>query len=184
MKKGLLLFILLLSYITSQAKEYPGYYINLKGDTIQCKFNVKVNPFYKDLLNQLSFRKRIKVIHEDGSTFKFKPAEIRLFQIDNTSEGSEVYVPLDIEGKLWFVRLVEQGKISLYQHFFPHGYDGSVQNHYVVKIANKKAKKIPSGFWRKQLLKYASIEWFENKLLDKTIKYKDLPQLVNEFNSM
>lgn len=174
--------IIVFTTISLSAKEFPGFYVNMEGDTIACKFDVRVNLFRKDLLNQLSFRKKIKIITEEG-VIKYKPSQIKMFQIDSTSEGSEKYVPKEVEGKTWFVRVVEEGKINLYQYFYPHGYDGSVQMRFVLEKANKKPRSIPSAFWKKKVLKYLDNDkWFMDELNEEGLKYKNIPELIINYN--
>jgi len=138
--------------------------------------------FKKTLINQLSFRKKIKIIAE-GTTVKYKPNQIKMFQIDSTSMGSEKYVPLLVDGKLWFVRVVDEGKINLYQFFFPHGYDGSVLTKYVVHTQGKNPKSIAKAFWRKKLLKYLDNDpWLSDEINQEGVKYTNIPELVSTYN--
>jgi len=168
--------------LSLHGKEFPGYYVNLNGDTTTCNFDVKVNMFKKNLINQLSFRKKIKII-AGGKTMKYKPDEIRMFQIDSTSNGSEKYVPLQVDGRMWFVRVVDEGKINLYEFFFPHGYDGSVMTKYVIHKEGKSPKSIAKGFWRKNVLKYLdNEEWFNKEIKQEGIKYINLPEIVMTYN--
>jgi hypothetical protein len=177
---------LLVSFTTLlnlSAKEFPGYYVSLAGDTVECKFDVKVNLFNKKLLNQLSFRKKVKIINPNGLTVKYSPDEIKSFQIDQTSEGSETYVPQRINGKKWFVRQMNTGKVNLFVYYFPHGYDGSVMSKYMVQTSTKENKLIPLAQWRKKLLEYVNQDaWFMKTLQDKSLKYQDIPALVEQYN--
>ena len=91
MNRILISLFILLAVTTLSARDFSGYYVSLQGDTIQCTFKVGVNLFKKDLLNQLTFQKRVKIKTKDGVK-KFRPYELRMFQIDGTSRGSEKYV--------------------------------------------------------------------------------------------
>lgn len=180
------LFLIVLFFMIGfhvKAKEFSGFYVTLEQDTIECKFKVSVNLFDNKLLNQLSFRKRIKVVDEQGLIKKIKPTEILSFQVDGTSEGSETYVPLEVDGKMWFVRLVQKGKLSLYEYFYPHGYDGSVMISYVLKQEDKETRRIPNISWRKKLLNYFEHDaWFVKELEQEGVKYKHIPDIIANYN--
>jgi hypothetical protein len=183
MRNLLLIVLFFLIGFHVNAKEFSGFYVTLEQDTIECKFKVSVNLFNNKLLNQLSFRKRIKVIDEQGLIKKIKPTEVLSFQIDDTSEGSETYVPLEVDGKMWFVRLVQEGALSLYEYFYPHGYDGSVMISYVLKQEGKESARIPAISWRKKLLKYlGQDDWMVKELEQEGVKYKHIPDLVANYN--
>lgn len=185
MRAILLIIFSLCIFQSLQAKEFSGYYISLNNDTIECSFDVKVNMFRSKLVNQLSFRKGVKVISKEGKQTKFKPNQIKGFRIQGTSNGAEDYIPMKVKGKMWFVRLHQIGTIELYEFFYPHGYDWSCQSQFLVKYANKNPQQLSSFSWRKRLVEYMDEnEWFKAVVKIKRYNYEDIPELVSMFNNM
>lgn len=179
-----LIFFFCIAILQVNAKAFEGFYVDTKNDTIQCTFNVGVNLFNNKLLNPLSFRKKVKVTLTDGRRLKLSPSDVQMFSISGTSEGTEVYVPLKLKNKDWFVRLRGKGKVNVYEYFYPHGYDYSVQKAIVLEIAGKDPMLLARASRKKSLLKYMDNDsWFASALKAEKLVYDDIPELVLRYNA-
>ena len=119
----LLLPATLLVFISSfvQARDFPGYYINLKGDTIKCSFHFKdweVTPDYV-------------TVHEGSNTSALRPADISGFGVYNYGDYKSYeikyhkgnYSAMDapdtfsdsITSIHSFLKILQRGKYTLYE---------------------------------------------------------------------
>ncbi|MCK4661405.1 MAG: hypothetical protein KAT68_00960 [Bacteroidales bacterium] len=184
MRKIILLSIFYLFVNNCYSKEYPGEYFTNSNDTIRCMINVKVNIIYKDLINPLSCKYSVKIIEIEGGKKKLTPHQIKGFRIENTSEGVMIFESVTIENKgTFFVQKLEEGEITLYKYFYPHGYDYSVQFHYLVKKENEYCFLHLFGF-RKALSKYIKDnEEIYQSLTNKEYNYKNIQEVIELYNN-
>jgi hypothetical protein len=99
------LFLFCTTVFAQDDTSFGDYFINLKNDTIKC--DIKVNFTFKNL----------KLKYKSSSDKDYKTCSLDSIKILFTSNDSSVYAPkvLPKTGELTLLKVLEQGKINLYQ---------------------------------------------------------------------
>lgn len=131
MKNYLILLITIWSL--QSFSQTSDYYISNQGDTVLSKFVTYETP--KGKIVPSLFAKGIKVL-ENGEKRKLKPNTIKSFTITDTQGNTYKFVSLKADNNNFYVEIIE-GKISLYNTFGSHPYDGSTST-FQVMVKNDK----------------------------------------------
>jgi hypothetical protein len=125
--RTLLVFLFTLTPILLFAQYKSGFYVTNTNDTVKCA--ILMSPdFWGKGLDYRSLHARLTV-EIDGVKKKFKAHEIQSFEIyDGNAAGSDKilvkYASMALDKKL-FVRVLNEGEMSLYHVYSYHPYDKS-----------------------------------------------------------
>jgi len=123
MKNVLLLtFIFLTLNATSQTRIKDGSYVTTSGDTIVCK--IVTTPTIMGDINFSPLAKRVTIIQNDEK-IKFKPHEIKSFIVVDDKGVTHKFVSLAGDETRFYNEVIN-GRLSLYNLYSNHPYDGSM----------------------------------------------------------
>jgi hypothetical protein len=134
--RTLLVFLLSLSPILFFAQYKSGFYVTNTNDTVKCSILTQLD-FWGKGLDYRALHGRL-TIEEDGVKKKFKAHEIKSFEFyDSYATGSKKelvkFVSMPLDRKL-FVRVLNEGEMSLYHVYSYHPYDKSYSPiEYIIK---------------------------------------------------
>ena len=154
----LLCFFFLSTNLFSQVRK--GYYVTNNNDTIKCSFKVS-NQIFHDRVDVASLHGTIMII-ENGVTKKYKPHEIKLFNVIDIDSVEYKFKSFDTE-KL-FVHVFIEGRITLCHIYGFHPYDHG----YMPYLAFFKDKKF-----------YTILMFNEKKILKEILA--DNPEVLNDY---
>ena len=148
-----------------------------KGSNDSLHIEMLVEKYYNDMINELSFYKKIRVI-SDKDKYWIRPKDIDCLVFIDFLNKRRVFVTqnfdkelnkIDVKNIRLFEKLYE-GEISWYIEYYPHGYDRSrmSQNHFIKKNYLKPATVHMLTTNKRQLLKIT----------------KDRPDLVHQINQL
>lgn len=158
----------------AQAKYFPGYVINLNGDTL--KGELKKNPKREfDNFAKASYRKK------DGSEIKtFNPTKIKEYCVDGTT-----FVSRNVDGDQVFVKRLSKGSVNLYESQVEvlQMNDIKVKSDYFMEKQAGEFVKIKSGKFKKQVTEVMSDnEEIVKALEGKKYEYENIVELFNAYN--
>ena len=159
---------------SAQAKYYPGYVIQLNGDTLVGE--IKKNPKRDyDNFAKAAYRKK------DGVDIKtFGPAKIKSYCVDGT-----IFVSRNVDGDQVFVKQISKGAVNLYevQVEVMQMNDISIKSDYYIEKHGGEFVKIKSSKFKKQMSDAMSDnEEIVKALEDKTYDYENIVEVVNAYN--
>ncbi|MEP1095858.1 MAG: hypothetical protein ABJG78_12155 [Cyclobacteriaceae bacterium] len=177
--KTSLLFLLLLLSAKIHATEIDGFYVGIRGDTVQCKFDIHTNA--DGVVNYSLLTEAVKIITENGKKRTLKAGGIRHFYV--RGDLNEKFVSLKLHDKYVFLMELDNRKLKLYEHHF-RAEDGThTEMHYVIQSPFKRPSELTPIRFKKQLLRYTNDDpFFAGKFLDKSWKYNKIDQLVASYN--
>ena len=179
-----LLFFCSVALLPLEAKLFDGLIVMKNGDTIRGQVDVRVNLFDADLVDPLSCKKKLKVVQASGKKVKYAPEEVQSFVIYNTDEGTMRFESQYIKSEICFVQLVHDGELKIYKYYFPHGYDGSAQHHFLVKSKEVHFLRLTPSKWREQLIEYfPESALFKKEKEVKEVKYFELIDLLKKYEA-
>ncbi len=158
----------------AQAKYFPGYVINLTGDTI--KGEIKKNP-KRDFDNfaKAAYRKK------EGAEIKtYNPTKIKEYCVDGVT-----FVSRNVDGEQVFVKRLSVGTVNLYESQVEvlQMNDLKVKSDYYMEKINGAFVKIKSGKFKKQVEEVMSDnQEIVKALADKKYEYENIVELFNAYN--
>jgi len=150
----------------------PGYYINIKNDTVRGK--VQINPedkmdFYKEFAFKLPRDKKPKV---------YTAQKIKAYGFDGRD-----FVMIDDDGKKIFAERLVTGRLRFYEYQYNgkvNGYPGIESTYFVKDTAAdepdlKETKKIATTYYKRSLKPY---------LKDQAMLWSDLDKFTFDKNTV
>lgn len=107
--------------LTAQNRMKDGFYVTTNGDTIVCQ--IATTPTITGKINFSVLAKRLTVI-ENNEKKKFSPSEIKLFVVEDDQDVKHKFVSLTGDNTRFYNEVI-RGKLSLYNLYSNHPYDGS-----------------------------------------------------------
>ncbi|MEM6378682.1 MAG: hypothetical protein AAF705_10720 [Bacteroidota bacterium] len=179
-----LLFFCTIALLPLEAKLFDGMIVMKNGDTIQGQIDVRVNLFDSDLVNPLTCKKSLKVVQASGEKIKYLPSEVQSFVIYNTKEGDMQFESQYIKKENCFVQLIHDGPLKVYKYYFPHGYDSSVQHHYLLKSQEVHYLRLLPNKWRRQLVSYfPNSALFKKEREARQFRYHKILDLIKAYET-
>ncbi|MEI8046093.1 MAG: hypothetical protein WCI92_01835 [Bacteroidota bacterium] len=130
--KYLLIIVLCFFVFKSYSKKYPGEYYTNDSDTISCKIDVAENPYYNDIIDNISCKYFVRIFELD-SLKVFKANQIRGFCIKNPTYGNMFFRAITFKKENIFVENLAEGRLSLYRYVYRNSYDWSIEYRDLVK---------------------------------------------------
>ena len=107
--------------VTAQTRMKDGFYVTTNGDTIICQ--IATTPTIMGKINFSVLAKRLTVI-ENAEKKKFSPHDIKSFVVKDDQGVKHTFVTLPADNSRFFNEVIK-GKLSLYNLYSNHPYDGS-----------------------------------------------------------
>ncbi|WP_207420206.1 hypothetical protein [Desertivirga brevis] len=107
--------------LAAQSRMKDGSYVTTSGDTIICQ--IVTTPTITGKINFSALAKRLTVI-ENNEKKKFGPSDIKSFVVKDEQGVSHTFVSLTGDNSRFFNEVIK-GKLSLYNLYSTHPYDGS-----------------------------------------------------------
>jgi hypothetical protein len=158
----------------AQAKYFPGYVIQLNGDTL--KGEIKKNPKKEfDNFSKAAYRKK------DGVDMKtFGPAKVKEYCVDGST-----FVSRNVDGEQVFVKRLSKGAVCLYevQVETMQMNEIKVKSDYYIEKKGGEFVKVKSSKFKKQMTDVMSDnEDIVKGLEDKTYDFENIVEVVNAYN--
>jgi len=191
-----LFFITLTAY--SDGKLFPGYYINLNGDTVHC--NIEFNDW--------NINPKTIQVQVNGSVKEFGAEDVKGFGVFGYGDYTAVKVSYHLNPisgnnlpenfsdstdiKTWFLKVIEKGYYSLYsltfseRAYFFMGYHDSSVSELIYRIREKNDSLVADEHYKKDLLSLFTKEGISSKYFNRinnaSYTSSDLGSLVNILN--
>lgn len=174
--KHIVTIILFLSFLQTKAADFDGYYIGLRGDTTYCKFQIPLTS--SGDRDYQSIATEVRIINSKNKKKTIKPGQIKSFTIDGIVEKDQ-FVTMKLYDDYVFLKIVEKGKIEVYEHFHPGGY-----KQFVIKYPFGDPIELRPMKFKKQILKYTNNDpAFMEAFQISKVKYPDLDKLFSRYNN-
>ncbi len=197
MKYILIVLILVLSNSKTIAKEIPGYYINLTGDTVKINFKITTETLSSEI-NYSSLQCGVMMYNEKHKKVYLKPDEIKELHFDYENEHYR-FVPFDQDLKLcscfysdkYLLRQIMDGDLKLFKYTFHNQggiqtggrtgmFSGEVN---ILQKQNGKLFKIDYFNFKKSMSDYLSdCPELVKKIQDKIYGKDDLSKIISDYN--
>jgi hypothetical protein len=185
------------SHAFSNDKIFPGYIINLKGDTIHCKIEFNDRNIYP---------KSIQIV-VNNSTEEFSPRDIKGFGVEgygdyistlvtyhtNPVSGKDIprYYSDSTVTQYSFLKILDGGPYSLYDlvlpervYFFTAARDSSISE-LIYRVKNVNDTLISDDVYKKQIFKLFTREGIEAEYINQINRaYYDATDLKSLFKSL
>lgn len=106
---------------SAQSRIKDGYYVTMNGDTILCQ--IVTTQTIKGNINFADLSKRVTII-ENNEKKRISPSDIKSFMIKDDQGNKHIFVSLVGDNSRFFNEVIK-GKLSLYNLYANHPYDGS-----------------------------------------------------------
>ena len=116
-----LTLLLVTLQLAAQTRIKDGVYVTTSGDTIVCQ--IITTPTIRSNIDFSALAKRLTVL-ENNEKKKFSPSDIKSFIVKDDQGVMHTFVSLAGDPSRFF-NVVVRGKLSLYNLYSNHPYDGS-----------------------------------------------------------
>ena len=183
MRKIISLFIFMSFILNGYSKDFPGFYVTHKNDTVKCNIKLNVNLFNRDRVDPISCKYSVSIIEPNGIENNYFPQLIKGFHIENTAEGEMVFESIIIETKKpFFAQKIVEGDITLYRDYYRDYYNHITHFNFLIKKENQYYSIVPLGF-RKKLSKYINDnEEIYRKVIKREYNFYQIPTVIEIYN--
>jgi hypothetical protein len=105
----------------SQTREIPAEIIKVNGDTIKSNIRVEVNIFNKNLLNEQSITKAVKIVDVSGNKTKISAKDIKKLTFTDFNDSERIFVS---DGKS-MREMIYENILKCYIYYTANPYDRS-----------------------------------------------------------
>ncbi|MFB6319044.1 hypothetical protein [Saccharicrinis sp. FJH54] len=132
MKKIILIFFLttIHAFSYSQSEKINAQIILTSEDTLNIKFKVAVNLFYRDLIEEPSFKKKLTVFPDNKPKYKIYAKDVKSLKFTDLTGQERIFKSTNeierINKQNQLIEVKVEGKISWYRHYFRNLQDQSV----------------------------------------------------------
>lgn len=171
----LALIIFIAPFIAFAQRTVEVLYVTNSNDTVATKMRVSTNLFDRNLINELSFVRKLHLVSENGYS-KIKVTNIKYLEFTDFKNNKRIFestlmVPEIKMVNILFERKIK-GKLNWYRSYFENSYDGGVMiiDHYF-KVDEEPVNVGAFNNFRKKLKEII------------TDKYPDLINKINQIET-
>ncbi|MEQ6118074.1 hypothetical protein [Reichenbachiella sp. MALMAid0571] len=169
MKKFTGSFLMLICFVSSAYSQDKDYAVSMQADTIKGKMNIIDNPLSGHSLVVKAGKKK-----EQYPSYK----------ISHLYKNGDTYHVAKIEGKYQFIKLIQEGFLSLYRYSPSDQQSAQMFQGSILITKDGRQKVVPNLGFKKQLAEFLEdCKSVSIKIENGELNKKDLTEIIDEYNA-